>query len=265
MPPTLRSADSLRQTLADVIAPLSRLEAELSQRWVLAVDVARARTRLESGVVAFEPLETIGAAGDLLVPFVRATVALERAGLISDPEAMQARERRYQIMPLIVSWLGGEPAPRDRARAAARRAAAMIAGSILRRASALLRAPAAPAGEVGSRSVERALEEWDRPLCFCCGGAPDFALRQGGTRWLVCARCDSTWRTSALGCLGCGAHEAPTIARVTCAALGYQLTICNSCGRYLKEPTEARPLDPLLERALTSELDAAAEARGLRL
>jgi hypothetical protein len=264
LPQTVRNAHTLRQAIAELIAPVTQLDAELTREWVLALDVARARARLEGGAVAYEPLEVVGAAGNLLVPFVRATVALERSGLIADSDAVQARERRYQLMPLIASWLGGEPAPRDRARAAARRAAVLVAGSILRRASTLLRASVEP-GAPGPAGVQRALAEWERPLCPACGGAPDFARRDGGKRALTCARCDSTWRTSALGCLGCGAQEAPTIARVTSAALGYLLTICNSCGRYLKEPMEALPVEPLVERALTEELDAAAEARGLRL
>jgi hypothetical protein len=262
LPQILRNADPIRQTIADQIAPVTRLDAELTRQWPLALDVARARARLEAGLVAFEPLEVIGAAGDLLVPFVRATVALERAGLATDSDAVQARERRYQILPLVVSWLGGEPLPRDRAKATARRAAALVGASVLRRASELLRS--AESAEV-RRDVERSLASWQRPVCPCCGSVPDFAVREGAERTLVCARCDSTWRTSAFGCLGCGAKDAPTIARITSPAIGYQLTICNSCGRYVKEPLETRAIEPLLERALTSELDAAAEARGLRL
>ena len=114
--------------------------------------------------------------------------------------------------------------------------------------------------------------EWNRSYCPCCGGSPDFSVRDdtvdGGLerdRGLVCARCDTTWRTEALGCLGCGERESPTIARISSDALGYQLAICNACGRYLKEPAAPAPLDPLVERVLTAQLDAAAEARGLRL
>lgn len=256
---------SIRQAVAEQIAPVARLSAELAQDWRLALDLARARARLAGGLVAFDPLDVLGSAGDLLVPYVRAVTALERAGLSTIEDSQQARERRYQLLPLVVAWLGGEPEPRDRGRAAARRAAALVASSVLRRASELLRRSDDAAEGHGAAGVSRMIAAWQRAHCPCCGGAPDFALRDGPTRSLLCARCDTAWPTSALGCLGCGAREAPTIARITSTALGYQLAICNSCGRYIKEPLTNGVAEPLIERLLTAELDAAAEARGLRL
>lgn len=252
----------IRQTVAEQLAPVARLSIELASEWRLALDLARARGRLAGGLVAFDTLDVLGSAGDLLVPFVRATTALERAGLATIEEAVQARERRFQLLPLVVSWLAGEPEPRDRGRGAARRAAALVASSVLHRASEMLRRPD---DATEAADVARLIGEWQRAYCPCCGGAPDFAMRDGQTRWLLCARCDTSWPTSALGCLGCGAREAPTIARITSNALGYQLTICNSCGRYIKEPLSGGVTEPLIERLLTAELDAAAEARGLRL
>jgi hypothetical protein len=41
--------------------------------------------------------------------------------------------------------------------------------------------------------------------------------------------------------------------------------ICHSCGRYLKERSGRPKHAPLVERALTAEMDAAAVRRGLRL
>lgn len=260
--PTAGSAESIRRTVADIIAPLTQLQAELARHWNLELDVGRARSRLEGGAAAFEPLEVIAGAGDLLGPYARATVALERAGLATDPEATEARDRRHQVTRLVVSWLGGEPAPRDGARATARHAAAIVGGSVLRSAIDLLRS--APPAD-GARRVEGLLHRWERSSCPCCGGVPEFAVRQGDQRTLVCSRCDSSWRTTALGCLGCGARDAPTVARIRSPSIGFQLAICNSCGRYMKEPLETSSIEPLLDRALTSELDAAAEARGLRL
>ncbi|HET7456610.1 MAG TPA: formate dehydrogenase accessory protein FdhE [Gemmatimonadaceae bacterium] len=256
--PSLSS--TIRQTVAEQLAPVARLSAELTGAWRLAVDLARARTRLAGGLVAFDPLDVLGAAGDLLVPFVRATSALERAGLATIEEEVQARERRFDLLPLVVSWLSGEPEPRDRGRAAARRAASLVASSVLRTASARLRE--FPDGEP---TVAALLVSWQRAHCPCCGGSPDFAVRDGEARSLLCSRCDTSWPTTAHGCLGCGAREAPTIARITSHALGYQLTICNSCGRYIKEPLSGCVAEPLIERLMTAELDAAAEARGLRL
>jgi hypothetical protein len=251
---------TIRQTVAEQLAPVARLSAELTEAWRLAVDLARARARLAGGLVAFDPLDVLGAAGDLLVPYVRATSALERSGLATIEEEVQARERRFDLLPLVVSWLSGEPEPRDRGRAAARRAASLVASSVLRRVGAQLREFAD-----GSPTVAELLVSWQRAHCPCCGGSPDFAVRDGQNRLLLCARCDTTWPTSALGCLGCGAREAPTIARITSTALGFQLAICNSCGRYIKEPLAGGVAEPLIDRLLTAELDAAAEARGLRL
>jgi formate dehydrogenase maturation protein FdhE len=82
---------------------------------------------------------------------------------------------------------------------------------------------------------------------------------------LVCARCDARWRAAGRGCLACDATSAPTLARVRSPYLGYELVICNSCGRYLKERSGPLVYDPVVERALTGELDAAAERRGLRI
>lgn len=242
----------VRRTVAEQIAPLAELHAEMAVRWPRAVDVTVAAARMQSGRVAYDALEVIGSAGSLLVPFVKATVALERAGLATDQDATEARERRLHVPGLVRAWLAGEPMPRDGVRATARRAAALVASSILRTASARVCEVARPVG-------------WRRTYCPCCGGAPDFSVRASDARALVCARCDTRWRTEALGCLGCGERESPTIARILSDALGCDLTICNACGRYLKEPAEDATLDPLVERVLTAQLDAAAEARGLSL
>lgn len=242
----------VRHTVAEQIAPLVQLSAELSARWLTTVDVGEAAARVRAGRVAYDPTIVIAAAGSLLVPFVRATVALEHAGLASDEDARDAREERLHLPGLIRLWLAAEPLPRDRVRATARRAAALVASSILRHASAPVCASGAVAG-------------WTRTYCPGCGGSPDFSLHSGGERTLVCSRCDAAWHTAARGCLGCGEREFPTIARIVSGSLGYHLAICNACGRYLKEPAEGASIDPLVERVLTAQLDAAAEARGLRL
>lgn len=261
-PPASGGAESLRRTVAELTAPLARLGEELVAYWDLDLDIEHARARLEGGAAAFDAAAVLAAAGNLRTPYVRATVALERAGLATDTEATEARERAGQVMRLVMSWLGGEPLPREGARATARQAAAMVAGSALRSAIAKLRS--VPPAEAAQR-VTALLERWDRASCPCCAGTPEFAVRKGERRTLVCSRCDSAWRTSALGCLGCGALESPTVARIHSPAIGFQLTICNSCGRYVKEPLDRDAIDPLVDRALTAELDAAAEARGLRL
>lgn len=249
MPP---ARDVMVTGVAEQIAPVVRLHSELESLWSAGVDLERARARLAMGLVAYDPMEAIAAAGSLLVPFIRATAAFERSGLASAAEATEAREREFSILPLIAAWLAGEPPPRERGRRIAYRAAALVATSVLRRTSAAVRAGIS-------------LEGWQRADCPCCGGHPDFAVRDGETRRLVCARCDTSWPARTEGCIGCGATDAPAICRVSTPAIGYELVICNACGRYIKEPLGRGDIDPIVERAVTEKLDAAAERRGLRI
>jgi formate dehydrogenase maturation protein FdhE len=90
------------------------------------------------------------------------------------------------------------------------------------------------------------------------------ALSTNTKRTLVCWRCDTQWKTAHRGCLGCGADGPPTVARVPSPYLGYELAICNSCGRYLKERRGPLTHELLVERTLTAGLDEAAQQRGLR-
>ena len=246
------AVETVRRAIAEQLAPVTSLRDDLEKRWQLAIDVERARARVRNGQCAGDPMETIGSAGNLLVSYVRATVAIERAGIVSDEEAIQARERRFQLMPLVAAWVAGEPMPRDRVKRAARRSAALVAGSILRRASRDVLGDAAP-------------HDWSRASCPSCGGSPEFTYDDGDRRMLVCSRCDTRWGTTERGCLGCSARETPMLARVVSPAIGYALVVCNPCGRYLKEPLQPAALVPEIDRVLTQELDAAAEARGLRL
>ena len=55
--------------------------------------------------------------------------------------------------------------------------------------------------------------------------------------------------------------DAPTgIARIGNPALGYDLMMCNSCGRFLKERPRRGLGSLLVERTITAELDVAAES-----
>ena len=245
--------DSLRELVAEQVTPLSALHVELARRWHPSFDVAAARARLLAGRVAYQPARVIASVGSLVVPYTRAIAALQRAGFAAETEAEGARERRGQIAQLLAEWLSCEPTPRERVRAVARRAAVLVASSILRRASTELhRGPP--------------LDGWAGSVCPCCGGPAEFRVREpAGSSMLICWRCDISWRTRSVGCLGCGATGAPAVARIESPALGYLLLVCHPCGRYLKEPAAPALIEPLVERALTAQLDAAAEARGLRL
>lgn len=244
--------DAIRRSVSEQLTPVLAAHRTLAGRWPRTLDIEHACQRLRAGHIAYDPLDVIAGAGPLLLPYLRMTVALEHAGMATSEEATGARERGAEVLPLVMSWLSAEPLAHDPVKRAARRAAAIVGSSILTQASSAV-------------GQAMALDEWHRPVCPCCGGLPEFALDTVPGRTLVCARCDTMWRAPGPGCVGCGAEGAPNIARIVMAELGYHLVICNGCGRYLKEPSLADGFEPLVDRAITSDMDAAAETRGLML
>lgn len=248
--PSLRE---VRTGLAEVLQPVATLRAELTASWRVEVDAAEARRRIRAGRPAFDALEMLHSAGDLHHPFQRAAQAFELAGLAT-PDAVQAARQQAPatIMTLGASWFAGEPLPRLEPRRLAQRAAAVVVSSVLAGAAARVKS-----------SVRSGPH--DRAICPACGSAPEFSLLGPAGRKLTCARCDTQWRTERPGCLGCGAHDAPTVFRIPSPDVGYDLVVCNACGRYLKERVRRGGSNLLVERALTAQLDAAAERRGLRL
>ena len=246
-PPTVRS------TLAEQLVPVLRLQDELfgaSSPWV---DVEAARSRIRAGQVGYDALRVLRSCGDLLPRFARVLEAFEVAGLLSNAERRELGSREMDVDDLVTGWFTGDRTPRDPLRRLARQAAIVVGNALLRAASA----------QVGAPSAWRA---WARTVCPCCGGAPDIVLAErGAQRSLLCARCDAQWRARRTGCLGCDADETSAIARIANPSLGYHLVMCNACGRFIKERPR-RGLEALLvERALTAELDIAAEQRGLRI
>ena len=247
-----RSREVVSQGIAEQLAPIIHLHDAIRREARVALDLERAAARVEGSVPAFDPLTVIRAAGDLEPAFWRAVRAFERAGAATTAAASEARRRRWDVVELGLGWLAGERAPSNPVSALVLRAAALVASAVLRTVAEQV-------------ALVASFDEWERSVCPCCGGAPDFALVHGSARTLICSRCDTAWERWAPGCLGCGAHRAPTIVRVRSPYLGYTLAICHSCGRYLKERPGSEPCVPLVERALTEELDAAAERRGLRI
>jgi formate dehydrogenase maturation protein FdhE len=172
---------------------------------------------------------------------------------MASPRELDSFRKGYAIaQPLLKAWLVGERGSSDQGRRLALRAAALVGNAILRSAASQ-----------ASKGAE--FSEWKKTNCPCCGGPPDLAVRGDGARWLVCARCDTHWQAPTLGCLGCEATRAPTFVRVDALDLGYELLVCHACARYLKERRGDGMESPMIERALTVELDAAAERRGLRI
>lgn len=233
-----------------------RVHADLLRECSPLVDQAAAHRRIAGGQVAYDALRVLRSCGDLMSRFVRVLDAFEVAGLVSNAERRAMLNRNLDVDDLVCGWFTGDRTPRDVQRRAARQVAIVIGNALLRAATQ----------RVGSPSAWRA---WTRVVCPCCGGTPDIALvdrsLRGQQRTLICSHCDAQWRAPREGCLGCDTSESPlAIARISNPALGYDLVMCNSCGRFLKERSRRGLTSLIVERAVTAELDLAAEQRGLR-
>jgi hypothetical protein len=253
--PTLsppRSA-SVRSTTAEQLAPVLRVHADVMQTCVPTVDPVAARARIARGNVAYDALRVLRSCGELAGPFSRVLEAFEIAGLVSNGDRRALLDSELDVDDLIAGWFTGDRTPRDTRRRVARQAAIVLGNSLLRAATK----------RVGSPSEWR---DWTRVVCPCCGGSPDIALiERGAQRTLVCARCDAQWRAPRPGCLGCEVSDSPSTARIANPSVGYDLVMCSACGRFLKERPRRGMQSLLVERAITLELDLAAEQRGLRI
>ena len=248
---------SVRTTITEQYAPVLRVHADLLGDCTPSVDAAAARERIARGQVAYDALRVLRSCGDLTTRFVRVLDAFEIAGLVSNAERRAIMTFDLDVDDLVAGWYTGDRTPRDSRRRVARQVAIVVANALLRAATS--RVGLAPTWQ-----------SWNRTVCPCCGGAPDIALverlsARARQRTLVSGHCDAHWRVARAGCLGCDASESPlTIARISNPELGYDLMICNSCGRFLKERPRKGIASLIVERALTAELDIAAELRGLR-
>jgi formate dehydrogenase maturation protein FdhE len=251
VPPTTRRSTSASKTLAAQFRPVVALHRALRTRVASCIVVHHARSRIRAGRAAFDSAAVLRAAGDLTKAFEKATAALERIGVATTAHANALRNTSIDPTALVVSWSNADSIPRAAHMRLARQVAAIVGNALLARAS----------DEVVDGF---SLAPWKRVQCPCCGASPDMALATDRRRTLVCWRCDTMWRTDQRGCLSCGADSAPTLARVPSPYHGYELAICNSCGRYLKERRGAPAHALLVERVLTAELDEAAQQRGLR-
>lgn len=250
---SLPRASSVRSTTAEQFAPVLRVHADLLGECSPQVDRGSAGRRIATGHVAYDALKVLRSCGELTTRFSRVLDAFEVAGLVSNSQRRGILAREPDVDDLVSGWFTGDRTPRDPQRRIARQVAIVVGNALLRRATAL----------VGSASVWRA---WTRVVCPCCGGGPDIALVERSGRTLICAHCDARWAAPREGCLGCDATDSPTaLARIANPALGYDLVMCSRCGRFLKERPRRGLAALLVERALTAELDLAAEQRGLRL
>lgn len=255
VPTTLSPArpPSVRSTTAEQLAPVLRVHADLLRDCTPSVQEDAARARIGAGQVAYDALRVLGSCGDLTPRFGRVLESFEVAGLVSNEERRLLLAMEPDVYEIVCGWFTGDRTPHHPQRRLARQVAIVVGNALLRAATS----------RVGAPSLWR---NWTRVVCPCCGGSPDLAvLERGGERSLVCARCDAYWRAPRPGCLGCDAADAPGIARIRNRDVGYELVMCSSCGRFLKERARRGMEALLVERAITSELDRAAEQRGLRI
>lgn len=244
---------TVRRATAEQLGPVLRAHEDVRAGCAPAVDPESARARIAKGHVAYDALRVLRSCGDLTPRFFRVLDAFEVAGWISNDDRRQIAHEEPDVDDLVSGWFTGDRTPRDPRKQATRQAAIVVGNALLRSATE----------RVGPASVWRG---WSRTVCPCCGGAPDVVLlERGAHRTLVCARCDAQWRAPRPGCLSCENSEPPAIARISNGPLGFDLVMCSACGRFIKERPRRGVDAMLVERALTVELDLAAEQRGLRI
>jgi formate dehydrogenase maturation protein FdhE len=237
--------------LAEQLQPVVDVHRAIHEHGYGSTDVERAQQRIRSGRTGFDAWALIEETGDLSMAFAQMATAFERAGLASASSISAMDGGRVDPMASTLSWTNAESAPVDSALRLARRVAAVVGNAVLSRVARDVMHDLLPLA-------------WRRPLCPCCGAGPDLAFQTEARRYLVCWRCDTTWRTDDRGCLGCGETSAPALVRIPSPYLGYELAICNACGRYLKERRGGLTHAAIVERTLTAALDDAAQLRGLR-
>ena len=250
---TLSRSASVRGTTTEQFAPVLRAHADVLTQCSPSVTPEIAQRRIANGQIGYEALEVLRSCGDPAPRFARLLEAFEVAGFVSNDDKRALLASDLDVDEMLAGWFTGDRAPRDARRRVARQAAMVIGNAMLRAATAL----------VGAPSVWK---NWTRVVCPCCGGSPDIVvIERGAQRTLVCARCDAQWRSPRADCLGCEAEESPGVARIANPALGYVLLMCSACGRFLKERPRRGMESLIVERAITAELDLAAEQRGLRI
>ena len=250
---SLNRTGNVRSTMAEQLAPVLRAHAELMRGFTPIVDVAAARSRVKNGQIAYDALPVLRSVGDLGAAFVRLLDAFEVAGLVSNDERRAVLAAGFEVDDLVCGWFMGDHVSRDPTRRVAQQVAFAVGNAILHLATSRVGRPIL-------------WSTWSRTVCPCCGSSPDLALTDGTLRTLVCAHCDAEWPAPRDTCLGCDAPATPLhIARIANAALGYDLLMCNDCGRFMKERSRRGTAPLLVERAITAELDHAAELRGLRI
>lgn len=125
----------------------------------------------------------------------------------------------------------------------------------------------------GQQFAEIRTEDWSRGRCPVCGGEPavSYMAGEGGKRFLICHRCETSWRFRRLVCPFCE-HESPGESSFLYieepeyrAMTAY---VCKQCGFYIKtwrvEDEDLGALHPEVEDLKTPGFDAAIESEGYK-
>ena len=119
---------------------------------------------------------------------------------------------------------------------------------------------------LGRAEILRALRDWDRGYCPCCGSWPVFIEVLDGTRVLRCSYCAAAWELSSCRCLYCG-NSGDDFVAAEVGQRSRRVELCGGCGGYTKT-IEVSSLTrfPLLaiEDLASVDLDEAAMHRGYR-
>jgi len=108
---------------------------------------------------------------------------------------------------------------------------------------------------------------WHCGYCPVCGGVPSFGAfhGEGGSRTLLCSRCNGEWTFRRVGCPFCLESDQQTY--FPGAEGAYRLYVCGVCNRYLKAlDVRERASDLCLpvECIVTVSMDIAAQEKGYK-
>jgi hypothetical protein len=118
---------------------------------------------------------------------------------------------------------------------------------------------------LGRDDLARALKDWDRGYCPCCGSWPVFIEVVNGARLLRCSFCAASWQLTSQRCVYCGnagsdfVTAAPDVSRK-----GRRIELCGACASYTKVIDVSAPAPfPLLaiEDLASVDLDRGAMTR----
>jgi FdhE protein len=110
---------------------------------------------------------------------------------------------------------------------------------------------------------------WEKGYCPVCGSPPALSILHGeeGQRSLVCALCDSQWKTMRIFCPFCENRDQKRLAYFFSEKeKDCRVDVCDKCNRYIKTLDSRqmeRPFYPFIEQVGSLHLDMIAAERGL--